>query len=132
MRMGVKVVLRDFKDFILSGNVVDLAVAVIIGGAFGQVVNSMVADVLTPIVGAIFGRPDFAALTLGPVLIGEFINAVVNFITVAAVVYFAIVVPMKKVQEMKAKKEEAAGAPAVPEDIRLLSEILETLRSQGR
>ncbi|HAR36268.1 MAG TPA: large conductance mechanosensitive channel protein MscL [Acidobacteria bacterium] len=127
--------LKGFKEFIMRGNVVDLAVAVIIGAAFSQIVNSMVADVLTPLIGAIFGRPDFSGLSLGPVALGKFINAVVNFLIVAAVIYFAIVVPMKKIQELKDRKkaQEAAAAPA-PEpsaEVKLLSEILETLKKKA-
>jgi large conductance mechanosensitive channel len=63
--------LKGFRDFIMRGNVVDLAVAVVIGGAFGQVVNSLVADVLTPLIGALGGAPDFSAIKLGPHRLGE-------------------------------------------------------------
>lgn len=70
---------EEFKKFILKGNVVDLAVAVIIGAAFNQIVNSMVADVITPIIGLIGGSPDFSAIKIGPVSIGKFINAVLKF-----------------------------------------------------
>lgn len=127
--------LKGFKAFIMFGNVVDLAVAVIIGAAFNQIVNSMVGDVLTPLIGAIFGRPDFSGIVLGPVALGKFINALVNFLIVAAAIYFAIVVPMKKVQEpfdkKKAAEAEAAPAPALSEEVRLLSEILETLKKRS-
>jgi large conductance mechanosensitive channel len=127
--------LKGFKAFIMRGNVIDLAVAVIIGAAFNQVVNSMVGDVLTPLIGAIFGRPDFSGIVLGPVFLGKFINALVNFLIVSATIYFAIVVPMKKVQERLEKKKaaEAAAAPtpAPTEEIRLLSEILETLKKKA-
>jgi len=127
--------LKGFKAFIMRGNVIDLAVAVIIGAAFNQVVNSMVGDVLTPLIGAIFGRPDFSGIVLGPVFLGKFINALVNFLIVSATIYFAIVVPMKKVQERLEKKKaaEAAAAPipAPSEEVRLLSEILETLKKKA-
>jgi len=86
---------KGFRDFIMRGNVVDLAVAVIIGAAFNQIVNSMVGDVLTPLIGAIFGRPDFSGIVIGPIFLGKFINAIVNFLIVAIVIYFGIVVPMK-------------------------------------
>ncbi len=127
--------LKGFKEFIMRGNVIDLAVAVIIGAAFSQIVNSMVGDVLTPLIGAIFGKPDFSGIFLGPVALGKFINAVVNFLIVAAVIYFAIVVPMKKIQELRDRKkaQEAATAPA-PEpsaEVKLLAEILETLKKKG-
>lgn len=81
--------LKGFKEFIMRGNVLDLAVAVIIGAAFNKVVNSLVVDVLTPLIGAIFGAPDFSALKLGPIAIGNFLNAVVNFIIVSAAIYFS-------------------------------------------
>jgi len=127
--------LKGFKAFIMRGNVIDLAVAVIIGAAFNQVVNSMVGDVLTPLIGAIFGRPDFSGIILGPVFLGKFINALVNFLIVAATIYFAIVLPMKKVQERiekkKATEAAAAPAPAPSEEVRLLSEILETLKKKA-
>jgi large conductance mechanosensitive channel len=121
---------KGFRDFIMRGNVVDLAVAVIIGAAFNQIVNSMVGDVLTPLIGAIFGRPDFSGIIIGPVFLGKFINAIVNFLIVAIVIYFGIVVPMKKLQERTDKKKAAQPAPAPSEEVRLLSEILETLKNK--
>ncbi|MBP6909713.1 MAG: large conductance mechanosensitive channel protein MscL [Candidatus Saccharicenans sp.] len=121
---------KGFRDFIMRGNVVDLAVAVIIGAAFNQIVNSMVGDVLTPLIGAIFGRPDFSGIIIGPVFLGKFINAIVNFLIVAIVIYFGIVVPMKKLQERIDKKKAAQPAPAPSDEVRLLSEILETLKNK--
>lgn len=125
--------LKEFKDFIMRGNVIDLAVAVIIGAAFNQIVNSMVSDVLTPIIGAIGGNPDFSSLKLGPVQIGKFINAVVNFLIVSAVIFFGIVKPMKKLQELKKKEEEQKQQtpPEPPEEVKLLKEILEELRKKN-
>ncbi|MCA1927855.1 MAG: large conductance mechanosensitive channel protein MscL [Calditerrivibrio sp.] len=124
--------LSEFKKFILKGNVIDLAVAVIIGGAFNQIVNSMVADVITPIIGIMGGSPDFSSIKLGPISIGKFINAVLNFIIVAAVIFFGIIKPMKKLQELSAKKEEktATPQPATPEDVLLLREILDELKKR--
>jgi len=118
----------------MRGNVVDLAVAVMIGAAFNQIINSMVGDVLTPLIGAIFGRPDFSGIVVGPVMIGKFVNAVVNFLIVAATIYLAIVLPMKKLQERfdkrKAAEAASAPAPAPSEEVRLLSEILEVLKKR--
>ncbi len=122
--------LKGFKSFIMRGNVVDLAVAVIIGAAFNQIVNSMVGDVLTPLIGAIFGRPDFSGIMIGPVALGKFINAVVNFLIVTAAIYFAIVVPMRKIMEHFEKKKAEQPAPAPSEELRLLSEILDTLKQR--
>ncbi|HEK85196.1 MAG: large conductance mechanosensitive channel protein MscL [Candidatus Saccharicenans sp.] len=126
--------LKGFRAFIIRGNVVDLAVAVIIGAAFNQMVNSIVGDVLTPLIGAIFGRPDFSGFFVGPVAIGKFINALVNFLIVAATIYFAIVVPMKKIQEkLDRKKAQAttAPAPSASDEVKLLSEILKTLKERS-
>jgi len=85
--------LKGFRDFILRGNVLDLAVGVIMGAAFGTVVTSLVKDVLTPIIGGIFGKPDFSAIKVGNILIGNFANATIAFILVAISVYFFIIVP---------------------------------------
>lgn len=116
--------LKGFRDFIVRGNVVDLAVGVIMGAAFSAIVGSLVADVITPIIGAIFGRPDFSAITVGPVMIGKFINAVVNFVLVAAGVYFFIVLP---INQLTKKKEAPPAPPAVPPDVVVLKEIRDLL-----
>jgi large conductance mechanosensitive channel len=92
--------LKGFRDFVLRGNVVDLAVAVIIGAAFNGVVNSLVADVFNPMIAATIGKPDFSSVVLhvgsGTIKIGSFFNAVVSFLIVAFVVYFFIVLPVSK------------------------------------
>ncbi|MGB9731968.1 MULTISPECIES: large conductance mechanosensitive channel protein MscL [Calditerrivibrio] len=125
---------EEFKKFILRGNVVDLAVAVIIGAAFNQIVNSMVSDVITPLVGLIGGSHDFSGIKIGPVGIGKFINAILNFLIVSSVVFFGIIKPMKKLNEIAAKKEAAKQQteqqPTIPEDVKLLREILEELKKQ--
>jgi len=91
-------VLKGFRDFILRGNVIDLAVAVIIGAAFTSIVNSLVADIINPLIAAIVGKPDFSALTLsahgGVIKYGNFLNAAISFALIAAVVYFFIVLPV--------------------------------------
>lgn len=123
--------LEDFKKFLLKGNVVDLAVAVIIGSAFNQIVNSMVGDVLTPLIGLLGGSPDFSSLKIGPIWIGKFINAVLNFLVVSAVIFFGIIQPMRKLQELTSKKDKKVEEPVVvPEDVKLLKEILEELRKK--
>jgi large conductance mechanosensitive channel len=90
--------LSGFRQFLLRGNVIDLAVAVVIGAAFGAVVQALVKDLLTPLIGAVVGSPDFSALEFtvngSRFPIGEFINAVVSFVLIAAAIYFAVVVPM--------------------------------------
>jgi len=85
--------LKGFRDFVLRGNVLDLAVGVIIGGAFGTVVTSLVKDILTPIIGSLVGKPDFSAIAFNHIMIGNFLNAVFAFLLVAASVYFFIVLP---------------------------------------
>jgi len=105
--------LRGFRQFIMRGNVIDLAVAVVIGAAFGAVVTSFVTNILTPLIAAIVGKPDFSAFTLtvnGAVIsYGVFLNALISFLLVAAAVYFFMVAPMN------AWKERAARS-AVPAD----------------
>ncbi len=90
--------LNGFKQFVLRGNVIDLAVAVVMGAAFGAVVTALVKDLLTPLIAAIVGKPDFSAIAFtvngSKFLIGDFINALVSFLLVAAAVYFFVVLPM--------------------------------------
>jgi large conductance mechanosensitive channel len=100
---------KEFKAFLLRGNVVDLAVAVVIGAAFGAVVTAMVKDLITPIIAAIIGKPDFSALTFtingSKFLYGEFINAVVAFVSIAAAVFFFVVQPLNALS----RRRKAAG-----------------------
>jgi large conductance mechanosensitive channel len=91
-------IFKEFRAFVLRGNVVDLAVAVVIGAAFTAVVNALVRDLITPIIAAIFGKPDFAGLTFtindSRFAYGDFLNAVLTFVLVAAAVFFLIVKPV--------------------------------------
>ena len=95
--------LKSFRDFILRGNVVDLAVAVAVGGAFNQVVQSMVKDIITPLVTALVGKPDFSHLTFtvhrSIFSYGDFINTVVSFLIMATVIFFVVVQPINKVNQ---------------------------------
>ncbi|UGS38208.1 large conductance mechanosensitive channel protein MscL [Capillimicrobium parvum] len=97
--------LKEFRQFLLRGNVIDLAVAVVIGAAFGAVVASLVADIITPIIAAIIGKPDFSNLTFtinGSVFrYGSFLNAVISFVSIAAAVFFFVVVPVNRLNEMR-------------------------------
>jgi large conductance mechanosensitive channel len=106
--------LQDFRDFILRGNVVDLAVAVVIGAAFGAVVTSMVEGLITPLIAAIGGQPDFSALDFtingSTFRYGLFLNALISFLVIAAAVFFLVVVPVNKLMAMR-KTETAADAP---------------------
>src|ERR1700694_1991071 len=92
--------LKGFRTFILRGNVVDLAIAVVLGVAFNAVIAALVKDVFTPLIAAIVGKPDFGGLTFtinnSRFLYGDVINAIIAFVTVAAVIYFVVVVPMNR------------------------------------
>jgi len=118
--------LKGFGNFIMRGNVVDLAVAVVIGGAFGAIVTALVKDLVTPLIAAIFGKPDFSALAFtvngSKFAIGDFINALIAFLLVALAIYFFVVVPMNAVTQRFKKPEEAP--PALRECPECLSEIL--------
>jgi large conductance mechanosensitive channel len=108
------VMLKGFKEFVLRGNVVDLAVAVVIGGAFGAIVTALVKDLITPLVAALAGKPDFSALTFtingSKFLYGDFINAVVSFLLVAGAIYFFVVVPINAINS-RVKKPAPVEAP---------------------
>jgi len=121
--------IKEFRDFLLRGNVVDLAVAVVIGAAFAALVNSLVADVLTPIIGAIVGKPDFSNLNFtvngSEFNYGNFLNALIAFLSVAAAVFFFVIKPMNTLNRLRgASSEEEAS------ELELLAEIRDELRSQ--
>src|SRR5581483_7275031 len=90
--------MKEFRRFLLRGNVVDLAVAVVLGAAFGAVITALVKDLLTPLIAAVIGKPDFSALSFtvnnSKFLYGDFINAVIAFVLIAAAVYYFVVVPI--------------------------------------
>ncbi len=114
--------LSGFKDFISRGNVVDLAVAVVIGTAFAALVGSLVADLITPVIAAIIGEPDFSGLTFtindSVFRYGNFINALITFLSIAAAVYFFVIVPLEKMKERRGETE-----PGIKECPECLSEI---------
>lgn len=120
--------MAGFKDFILRGNVVDLAVGVIIGGAFGTIVESVTKDVITPILGSVGGQPDFSSIKAGPILIGNFINAVIAFLILAAVVYFVIVKPYAALMARLNPPPAPGAPPPPPPEIQLLTEIRDLLK----
>jgi large conductance mechanosensitive channel len=95
--------LSGFKKFLLRGNVIDLAIAVVIGAAFGAVVTALVKDLLTPLIGAIIGKPDFSQLTFtvnsSKFLYGDFINTVLAFIVIATAVYYFVVLPINALMD---------------------------------
>mgnify|MGYP001427525982 CR=1 FL=1 len=104
--------MRGFKEFILRGNVVDLAIAVVIGVAFGAVIAAFVKDLITPLIAAIGGKPDFANLSFtinkSKFLYGDFINALIAFLIIAAVIYFLVVLPMNALIERRRRKQPPA------------------------
>jgi large conductance mechanosensitive channel len=106
--------LKGFRDFILRGNVVDLAVAVILGAAFSAIVASLVADILNPLLAAIVGKPDFSYLVWnihgGHIKYGNFFNAVIGFLMVASAIYFGVVLPLNKL----AARAKALRPPPPP------------------
>jgi large conductance mechanosensitive channel len=117
--------MSGFKKFLLRGNVVDLAVAVVIGAAFGAVVTALVKDIITPIIGMFGGVPDFSAWAVtvngSKFMIGDFINALLAFVVLAAVVYFMVVLPLQKFMDRsKPATEPAPETKACP---RCLSKI---------
>jgi large conductance mechanosensitive channel len=101
--------LHDFKKFLLRGNVVDLAVAVVIGAAFGSVIKALVADLLTPIIALIFGKPDFGTLSFtinsSHFLYGDFVNNLITFVSIAAAVFFFVVTPVNQLMARRAKED---------------------------
>jgi len=121
--------LQDFKDFIMRGNVIDLAVAVIIGAAFTAVITSFTNDILLQIVAAIVGEPDFSSLTFSlgdaEIFYGSFITAVIYFLIVAAVL-FAVIKAVTAMGKLRRREEEAAEATVT--EVELLTEIRDAIR----
>lgn len=113
--------LQDFKKFILRGNMVELAVAVVIGAAFGAIVTALVKDLITPLIAAIGGQPDFSSLVFkingSKFLYGDFINAVISFLIIAAVVFFLVIQPLNKMTAIanRSKKPEDPSEKKCPE-----------------
>jgi large conductance mechanosensitive channel len=126
----MKSMFDDFKKFIMKGNVLDLAVAVIIGAAFGAVVVSFTNDIIMPIVGAVFGKPSFNDVTLtigdGVIYYGKFITVLINFVIIAFVI-FLIVKAFEKMQSMRGATKDADG----PSDNDLLTEIRDLLKQRS-
>jgi large conductance mechanosensitive channel len=124
-------VLRGFKDFLLRGNVVELAVAVVIGAAFTAVVSSFTESFLQPLIGLVGGGGVTGGSTVvdGQVFAwGDFVNQLITFVLTAAVIYFVVVVPLRIVAERRRRGEEAG--PAAPTQLELLAEIRDLLRAQ--
>jgi large conductance mechanosensitive channel len=125
--------LKEFREFLLRGNVIDLAVAVVIGAAFGAVITSFVEDLLTPLIAAIGGEPDFGNLTFtingSRFNYGEFINAVISFLIIGAAIFLVVVKPVNTL--MARRKAGVEPEPESPqEDVILLGEIRDLLKAE--
>ena len=130
--------LKGFKEFISRGNVVELAVGVIIGAAFKNIVDALVDGIINPLIAAVIGKPDFSdafILTLNGtnVKFGILITAVINFLLMAFAIYLCIVVPMNKLAALRTAKEKAEkdAAPKISDEVQLLTEIRDALKSSG-
>lgn len=118
--------LKEFKEFVLRGNVVDLAVAVVIGAAFSSIVNSLVKDLVTPLIAAIGGQPDFSSLSFtinnSKFMYGDFINAIVSFLLIASVIFFFVVKPINTLLA-RAKRKKTTDDPTTKKCPACLSEV---------
>lgn len=121
--------LKEFREFALRGNVMDLAVALIIGAAFGKIISSVVNDLIMPLLNPIIPAGDWRAMEIGPgVRIGSFLGTVVDFLFIAVAVFMIV----KTMNRMKKKEEAKPPGPAeVPPDVKLLTEIRDLLKSKG-
>ena len=129
--------LKGFKDFISRGNVVELAVGVIIGAAFKNIVDALVDGIINPLIAAVIGKPDFSdafILTLNgtDVKFGLLITAVINFILMTFAIYFCIVVPMNALNARRKKAEDEAPEAEVSDEVKLLTEIRDALAKGDR
>jgi large conductance mechanosensitive channel len=126
--------IKEFREFILRGNAIDLAVAVVIGAAFGAVVTSLVEDIITPIISIIFGKPGFEDLTItindAVIRYGSFLNAVFSLLIIGAAIFFLVVKPMNLLMARR-KAGQEPEPEAVPEDVVLLGEIRDLLRARA-
>ncbi len=125
--------LNGFRRFVMRGNVIDLAIAVVIGAAFGAIVTAVAKDLIGGLIGAVFSTKRFAAAKVtvngSDVIYGSTITALINFLIVAVVIYFVIVVPMNELHGRRARAEEEA-TPAPSDETRLLTEIRDLLATR--
>ena len=119
--------MKGFKDFLMRGNLIDLAIAFILGASFGNVVTAF-TQIIMDIIGLIGGNPDFSSVNIGGVNVGVFITALIAFVIMAAVIYFGVVAPYNKLKSMLEKQEEAAAPAASSEE--LLAEIRDLLAAK--
>ncbi|MFI2103132.1 large conductance mechanosensitive channel protein MscL [Isoptericola sp. NPDC019693] len=131
----MKNLLAGFKEFIMRGNVVDLAVGIVIGGAFTAVVTGLLDGIINPLIAAIFGQPDISQVLSFEIngslfSVGVFLNAVLNFLIVAAALYFIVVAPLNHLAERRARGQEEEPEP-LAQDTVLLQEIRDLLAAQS-
>ena len=128
----MKKILKEFKEFISKGNVIDMAVGVIIGSAFSKIVTSLVNDIIMPLIGIIIGGLDFTSLSIkikdSEILYGSFIQNIVDFLIIAACIFTVI----KILNKFKKKQEEKPAPVETPEDIKLLTEIRDLLKKESK
>lgn len=125
--------LKGFRDFIMRGNVVELAVAVVMGAAFGAIVNALVSDIIMPLITAIFGKPNYSELYFtvnkSRILYGSFITAIIQFLLIAIGVYFFIVMPLNHLEKMRKRRQGIPDLPPPAEtELELLAQIRDALR----
>lgn len=118
--------LKGFREFLLRGNIIELAVAFVIGVAFAAVITSFVDNLIMPIVGKLGGEPDFSSIDIADIPVGAFINDVVAFLIIAAAVYFLVVVPYNRIVALR-KDDESEAAEHLEETVLLLREIRDAL-----
>jgi len=124
--------LKEFRSFLLRGNIVELAIAVVLGTAFAALVTSLVANIITPIIAAIVGKPDFSNLTFtindSVFRYGSFLNALIAFVSIAASIFFFVVKPIDAIQKARGIEPPADGRT---EEAELLEEIRDVLKARG-
>ena len=128
----MKKTLKDFREFAMKGNVVDLAVGIIIGGAFGKIISSLVSDVIMPFLGILLGKINLVSLQWSPVpsisvKYGSFLQAILDFMIIALSIFFAV----KVMNKLKSKQEEEAIQPKISEEAQLLTEIRDILKEKN-
>lgn len=122
--------MKGFKAFIMQGNVIDLAVAVVIGGAFAAIVDAFVVGVVEPLIAQVGGFEDIAEVTAGPIKIGLVIAAVIRFVLIAAIVYFVLVLPIQKAREAADRRRGIVPAEDPETQEQILADIRELLKAQ--
>ncbi len=124
--------IKEFREFLLRGNIVELAVAVVLGAAFGAIVTSLVEDILTPLLG-LLGVPDFSTWTIAvgdaEMRIGAFLNTLISFVLIAIAIFFLIVKPLQAIEARR--REEKVEEETGPTEVELLTQIRDELRKSG-